>query len=237
MNFTYEEYRGLLLFLKEVLGYEVCRFDSIPNDRDYVIMRHDIDFSLASALRMAEVDHSCGVRSTFFVLMGCDYYDATSPESLDRILAIQELGHEIGLHFDVSQCNTVDDAAINEEVRRLAEKLGELVGSPIRSISQHKPRFATTPLTCDAYINAYGPEYFREIGYASDSRMHFAEKDLESFFRANKKSQILIHPVWWSDERRTRSMVFRDLSREQGGRFDSLLESEAAEIEKFFSPE
>jgi hypothetical protein len=235
VDFTYEWYRNLLLYLKETLGYEICRVDSVPEDRNYVVLRHDVDFSLVRALEMARVDKACGVRSTFFILMECDYYDAVSSESVDRMMAIQELGHEIGLHYDASKFKASDRSGMIDEVRCLAERLGSIIGMKIRSVAQHKPSSSKVRLSFDDFIDAYSQDLFDKIGYVSDSRMHFMERDLEGFFRINRKSQLLIHPIWWSSERRSRQQVFQDLSEEQGGRFDSLLESEKSEIDKFFA--
>ena len=63
-------------------------------------MRHDIDFSLKKALEFAEVEQEQKIRSTYFVLLTTDMYNAMSKEAGQKIRAIMKMGHEIGLHFD-----------------------------------------------------------------------------------------------------------------------------------------
>ena len=62
----------------------------------FFILRHDIDFSPAAALRLAEMEAARGVRATYFLLLNTFYYNLLSPEHTDVPRRIAELGHEVG---------------------------------------------------------------------------------------------------------------------------------------------
>ena len=67
MKFTYEAYKALLALLKKG-GYAFRNYHNYGDTSRCVILRHDIDFSLESAVRLAEVERESGVSSTYFVL-------------------------------------------------------------------------------------------------------------------------------------------------------------------------
>jgi hypothetical protein len=60
-----------------------------------VIVRHDIDRGLSSALNMAELEASFGIRSTYYVRMTRQVYKP------DVLAKVQALGHELGYHYEV----------------------------------------------------------------------------------------------------------------------------------------
>ena len=60
-----------------------------------IVLRHDVDRSLPSALRMAKLEASYGISAS--------YYVRTTPP-LDRpreIKRLSQLGHEVGYHYEV----------------------------------------------------------------------------------------------------------------------------------------
>lgn len=85
-----------------------------------IVIRHDIDGDIVTAVRMAEAEAALGIRSSYYVLYASRYYGdfrARHQEGHDEsekhkseifrryeamaplYLRIQELGHEVGLHF------------------------------------------------------------------------------------------------------------------------------------------
>ncbi len=65
------------------------------NPENAAIIRHDVDKKPRNALIMAGIEQSFGINST--------YYFRTVPDSFDYaiIKQIQEMGHEIGFHYEV----------------------------------------------------------------------------------------------------------------------------------------
>ena len=95
-DFTLTQYRNLIsAFLRA--GYTVMPFADWCDCREegrVLILRHDVDLRPANSLRVAQLEHELGVRSSF-------YFRAV-PESFSPavIRAIAELGHEIGYHYE-----------------------------------------------------------------------------------------------------------------------------------------
>lgn len=71
-----------------------------------IYLRHDIDHDIECAYEMALAESKMGVRSTYYVLTTDTathwWADRNRRESgLKMLLEMQEMGHEIGLHYDV----------------------------------------------------------------------------------------------------------------------------------------
>jgi SAM-dependent methyltransferase len=79
-----------------------------PDGRIPVLFKHDIDNDIEIALRMAEAQHERGIPATYYVLHTAPYYGRFDADGLfhrfERMMPlyrrIQELGHEVGLHFN-----------------------------------------------------------------------------------------------------------------------------------------
>lgn len=104
-----------------------------PRDRPVVGLRHDVEERFASALEMAELEHSHGVRSTYFVLHTAPYYGRGL---LPGLRLLQDLGHEVGWHNDLVTLQCVKGVEPREY---LARELDWLRGNGIdvRGSSSH----------------------------------------------------------------------------------------------------
>jgi hypothetical protein len=58
------------------------------------------------------------------------------------------------------------------------------------------------------FVDAYDDRYFKQIAYLSDSRRLFGAPDVYRFFEEHERAQLLIHPLWWHDESRSRREAF-----------------------------
>lgn len=70
-----------------------------------VLMRHDVDHNPAWARDLAKVENELGIRSTFFALTndnsrGWWVNKDRRQQMYDLYLEIQDMGHEVGLHYD-----------------------------------------------------------------------------------------------------------------------------------------
>jgi len=82
-------------------GRSVTLAEFAEGDRaeDAVAVRHDIDHDIEYALRFAAWEAARGIRATYFVLPTASYWgDQATTRRCS--LAIQELGHEVGVHND-----------------------------------------------------------------------------------------------------------------------------------------
>lgn len=64
-----------------------------------IALRHDVDYSLDSALELACWEAEHGIRATYFLLHTAPYWD--DPRLLDKCAQLADFGHEIGLHTNL----------------------------------------------------------------------------------------------------------------------------------------
>ena len=232
MDFTHASYLDLLGYIKE-LGYPIGPFRTFPGSGPYVILRHDIDFSVPKAKEMAELDCEIGVTSTFFVLLTSPYYNALSESNLQTMKEMMEMGHEIGLHYDGTGFENLELSDQHRRIAALIDCLSNNLGVKITAISQHKPAKATIKLEFPEYIDAYSQPFFKEIAYLSDSRMRFGVEDVYGFFKNNPRSQLLIHPILWHSERKTVREVFEYVKAVSFQTIQDAINSDEKSIQEF----
>ena len=187
-------YVRLVEYLRQI--YRIVPFFQVPNeDVSYLILRHDIDVSLESALKMAEIEHKIGVRSTYFVLLSSNHYNSFEGKNAAIIKQISRFGHEIGLHYDSDQYRLYTGSTL-QALKTEIQALENLVGTKICSISSHAPRRPSSFLAIGDYISADDPR-FRET-YVHDSQKIWTIKSLSILLdNAPKRVQLLIHPCFW----------------------------------------
>jgi len=208
VDFTYHRYEALLRFIREELGRPIVPLRDEPADPAFVILRHDIDYSIVKARRLAEIEHTQGARATVFVLLTSEYYNLLMPENLGAVRDIAAMGHEIGLHYDTTALHGHPPGRQAGEVARLARLLEEAAGVPVTSVAQHNPSLTPVRLTMAGYRDAYDRRFCKDIAYLSDSRRLFGAPDVHRFFREHPRSQFLVHPLWYHDRELTRRESF-----------------------------
>ena len=164
-----------------------------------VILRHDIDFDLAAALTMAELEAREGVKSTFFVLLRTDFYNPLEQRNVERLRRMASLGHEVGLHFDETQYGENDDMLA--AIKREAAALESILEVPVRCVSMHRP--SKSSIDADwkipGIINSYSNMFFEGFEYVSDSRRHWRKPVMEVIRKDRPRLHILTHPFWYRE--------------------------------------
>lgn len=224
-------------------GFSFVRFEDFLPGRPslperYILLRHDLDFAPAYSLEMAELEHEAGIASTFFVLVDGQFYNALHKDVIEQLRRIQELGHEIGLHFAVSSAVETD---IGEEVALRLEILTALAGVKVRSFSQHDPvnaGFATVFLPEDHYscVDATAVIRNNDLLYVSDSAMMWRRYSFDSALNEERNLCLLAHPHSWLHPQGDYVAMIRDLERRQveaiTNRFDAFVNSLTAYYER-----
>jgi len=185
MLFTLKSYKDLLNLIKR--KYVFSTDPSFASE--VMLLRHDIDFNLSLAHKMASIEHSFEVCTIYLVMVDNPLYDIHSRRSIKLLNEIQSLGHKIGLHYDPlisGKCNFEGQIM----------KLEDAVESEIILFSRHQP----TIYGFDEEIN-YNNKidlnlHMTEFKYMSDSCMKPRE-DFLSTFEKYSKIQLLIHPEFW----------------------------------------
>ncbi len=200
MDFTYQGYKGLLKLLKSE-DYIFSSYENYISNTHCVILRHDIDYSLEQAVKLANIENENGVRSTYFILLTSDFYNPASSLSYKLLHEIIDLGHNVGLHFDETAYK-YDIFPIDYYIRKETRILSDLLDVNINCFSLHRPNKITleTSLCIPGLINAYGDEFFKHFKYISDSRRRWREP-IEEIILSKRYNylHILTHAFWYHE--------------------------------------
>jgi hypothetical protein len=99
-----------------------------------IALRHDVDYSLDTALEMAYWEAESGIRATYFLLHTTRYWGTDRfTEKCAQLLAF---GHEIGLHTNLIPAWYCDGVAPQDTLKTLLECLRE-AGAEVHGSSAH----------------------------------------------------------------------------------------------------
>lgn len=212
-DFTVERYRELIRIAKR--KYEFVDYKNIALNRKFILWRHDVDYSLNRSLRLAEIEHAEGVKSTYFVNPHSEFYNVFEASQARLIRQILALGHDIGLHFDAAYHQVANEAELDALVADEASLLQKWFHFKPQAFSFHNP----TPflLSCenDSYgglMNCYSSFFKSNVSYCSDSNGYWRFKALGDVLNSATDPclQVLTHPGWWQSEPRfPRERIFR----------------------------
>ena len=202
--FTIDHYAEIIRLTKE-LGYEfILHKTPFVADRRDVIWRHDVEFSLDQALKMAKIEAEQGVFTTYFFQMHSGYYNIFNKYFTQIFHEIKSLGHHIGLHFDSHYFGISNEEELNYFIRLDREYFEKVLHVELDTFSFHN----TTPFTlgCKEYeygglINVYASFFKEHYEYCADSTGIWRYEVLDEKLRDPKTRhiQVLIHDAMWSD--------------------------------------
>lgn len=127
-DFTLTKYENLLQAIKKT-NYSTCTvYDFLKNKpKKCIILRHDVDRAVDRNLAMAKLEHSYGIKSTYY------FRHIEETFKPDIILQMAEMGHEIGFHYEVmDKANGDPEKAIEifrdelEDLRKVTENVTEV---------------------------------------------------------------------------------------------------------------
>ena len=220
IDFTYDSYRALLGHIRSC-GHTICPLRAVPASGRYVILRHDIDYSVIKALEMAEVEHALGVQATVFLMLASPDDNLLDGDNVNAARRIVALGHEIGLHYDTDLVGESDETRLARALADQAAFLSVTLGTPVTAMAQHNPSVTSTRVHVPGFIDAYDDRYFKQIAYLSDSRRLFGVTDPWRFFEEHERCQLLIDPLWWHVDSHTRRQAFAQVRAEIVDRVDA----------------
>lgn len=204
-DFTESEYRKLLRIAKSKWKMICC--DQIKEKGNLCLWRHDIDFSVHRASKMAEIEKEEEVRATYFVMLHSDFYSVMEKGINEKLSNIGRAGHDIGLHFDPTfyLFDEKEDfhVTLAENLRREKESLENIINRKVRAFSFHLPGTLNLGDLEDneiaGMINVYGQSVKRSFRYCSDSNGYWRFERLKDFLSNSDdgKIQILTHPSLW----------------------------------------
>lgn len=237
MDFTFKSYINLIHLLKEN-NYTFSDYTNWDKNDRTVIMRHDIDTSVEKALEMANIEKKEQIAATYFVLVSSDFYNIHSLHTANILDELRKTGAKIGLHFDEMRYKISGENDLIAAIHREKEVLEDALGSPVDSISMHRPSkwILDDNIQVPGMVNAYSTTFLNEFKYVSDSRMHWRE-DVELCVKSNQFSKlcILTHAFWYqSHSMSTKEILLRFINSAKEERYRSLAEN-IRDIDEFIT--
>lgn len=202
-DFTRDQYRALLQEAKK--HYSFTTYTEFSSKERHILWRHDVDFSMHCAARLAEIERAEGVTATYFLHLHSEFYNLLEPEVFEKVNAILEMGHQIGVHFDPHFYKAHTIGEIERWLKFECNFLQELFARDIKVFSFHN----TDPfiLSCQAatyggLINTYATQFQKEVGYVSDSYGIWRYRRLKDVLEKAEECslQVLTHPEYWTTE-------------------------------------
>ena len=200
-DFLFDRYRELLKFAVE--RFNPASYHTVNGPAD-IFWRHDCDFTLSQAEVVGRIDQEEGMKSTFFVNIHADSYNALSQFGQRIIQTIKSQGHEIGIHLDTQ---FYGGASSSQHLVELLESekatYFKYFGETPKVFSFHNP--TVTELLFDdleyaGLINCYSRNFRDNWRYVSDSNGYWRYDSLKKVLETESELplQVLTHPEWWS---------------------------------------
>ena len=201
--------------------FDYLKLNKIGRETNHpiAIVRHDVDRKPGNSLMMAELEHAMGIRSSYYFR----YPYTFKPEIMRKI---QDLGHEIGYHYEVlAKVKGEPKKAIQlfeQELNAMREvsdiKTICMHGSPL---SKYNNRdlwktydFSEYRIMGEAFNSIQGVLYFTDTGRSWDTRNNIRDKsdhfkqvaglkrtdDLMNYIQTKRPLSLYltIHPERWA---------------------------------------
>ena len=179
-----------------------------PKTDEFCVIRHDIEFSIDRAAKLAEIENQLGISTTYTVQLRNNTYNALSQKNIELVHYIKSLGHCIALHQNPPHMSEKD---LKKYVLKDIETLEHYYGFEVDRYAFHRPKQEQLSMYLDipGKINCYGKLYFHyfegekpdlNVTYLADSNHEWKYgHPITLDFNSTTKLQLNTHPYSWSD--------------------------------------
>ena len=184
-------------------GYPFLDYERARTSSRFIILRHDVDVDPYFAAEMAELEARHGATSTYFFMLRNPLYNLISPQASECVRRICELGHQVGLHFDVTAYAPMDEPALLDAIRAELAMLRDIAGAPYvsRCVTFHKPapQILDREIETEEFFSGYNREFFQDMRYIADSGGNWRYESILDLICGDPPPKIHFnsHPVWW----------------------------------------
>ena len=203
MEFSVGSYLNFLNECKKKFSFS--SYSDFKDQNDYLLLRHDIDFSVKKALEMARAENAVGVKATYLFDIHSPFYNPLEEVEIERILDIKSLGHDIGIHFDHNPYKIKCEDDLVRHLGFQVRLFNHYFGIEPSVFSFHNPDLVTSRFDEVSYcglVNTYSNFFKNSVPYCSDSGGVWRHQNIIDFIHDSKlrSAQILVHPIWWQGE-------------------------------------
>lgn len=210
MNFSYREYINIINKIRTHIP--IVSFDSVlPDTEKYCVIRHDVEFSIERALRLAHIEADLNINSTYVFQICNNNYNPFSHKNKIHILEIANLGHDIGVHIHLGNFNE-SYQSIESYIIKQAQLLSLALDLSINKFSLHRPvrKHIENEILIPYYINMNASEFFTytnsfniydlPVLYLADSNHAWKYGNPHDIdFSKISKMQLNCHPFSWTE--------------------------------------
>jgi hypothetical protein len=232
--FSYNEYRNIINLVREHIP--IVDFSEVNEEtKKFCVLRHDIEFSIDRAYKLAKIEKELGITSTYTVQVRNNTYNALSEKNIDLIRKIKDLGHHIGLHQNPP---LMEFEKLGNYIMTDINILEHFYGFEIDRFAFHRPKkeYLKSYITLDNKINCYDKKFFQyfddrpdelDILYLADSNHEWKYGyPLDFDFTKINKLQLLTHPFSWSVDGGDNYSNFLSLIRERNNELVNSMNTE-----------
>lgn len=206
--FSYDDYKEIIRIIKST-GHASSYKKAIKQD-EFIIMRHDVEYSVERAYELSKVEESMDFTSNYFFQWTNNSYNILSRRNMDMIKDMHERGQHIGLHYALN--GLTDMKQVRVQIQKELDILSEMFGFSVDTFSVHRPSqdVLAENIKLPGKLNAYQNEFFTfaeevdentpvDVKYISDANhiWRYGYPD-EQNIKGHKKVQILTHPFAWT---------------------------------------
>ena len=208
-DFSYEYFEKILVVAKRnfncsLLG-DAPEILQRPSPGPRLFLRHDVDFDLSAAIRMAELENRYNISATYMVMVNSPFYRVDTKYARHILLHLVSLGQEVGLHYycdrSVDLGEDADVVALLPRIQNACQRLEDSIQGPVRSFSLHRPlkKLLGGNLFVGGRVNAYARVLLD--WYLSDSKGSWRDGEpLPKLLNPDRPLlQLLVHPIWWGE--------------------------------------
>lgn len=208
--FSYDDYRQIIKIIQE--SGRGMKYPEAQKTDSFVIMRHDVEYSVERSYELSCVESEMGFSSTWFFQITNNTYNPFSRTTKGIIRKMREAGHTIGLHYALD--GETDMEKVREQIPKHLEIMSSMLEFKVDQFSIHRPpkEALAANFKYPGIINAYQDDFFTfaegvtgesrlDVKYMSDANhiWRYGYPDKESIL-GSKKVQILTHPFAWCGE-------------------------------------
>ena len=238
--FSFEDYKQILRIIKST-GRQTDYRGALGREA-FIIMRHDVEYSVERAYALARVERAMDFTSTYFFQWTNNSYNILPRRNMDMIKDMHERGHQIGLHFALN--GMTDMELVRRQIVKEMNILSQMFGFKIDTFSIHRPSkdVLRENIKLPGMVNAYQDDFFTfaedagkgaslKVKYMSDANhiWRYGYPDEENITGHNKV-QILTHPFAWCKKGYNNFDNYKALIREK---FREMIESVDNECKDF----
>ena len=180
------------------LGYNFVNFKNIKQKKN-IILRHDIDFSLDLAKKIAIWDKNLNINSYFFFQYDSPFYNLLTAKNIETLKFIKKLNHTMGFHISIKK-----KSEIKKELSLFLKLLAVHNIKFDRIFSIHKVGSKKQKFNISTFKNFYKNKSLKIYYADSGGVFRFGNPLKDKEIILNKSTfQLNLHPVWWVSDKNT----------------------------------